>query len=475
MKFEKSLSSSWAKRNQSFFLVTLILLSSILLNHQLLGKPDLRNIIIISVDTLRADHLSCYGYPLQTSPELDKFAADSILYRNFYSLTALTGPAFTTMLTALPPHKHGAKRNGLSIYRKIRTLPEILDRFGYHSAAFISNWPLRKKLSGLHHGFDEYFEVFTKKRWLGVKDPEGRAPDVTREAVAWLEENYKKKPRILMWVHYSEPHAPYINHKGFNFDYSSVPESAYPPGTHMKRIKKYDSEIAFTDHHIGRFIQRLKELGVYEDSLIIFNADHGESFGEHNYFKHGKYLYNSTVQVPLIVKLPGDRFKNTRRDENACMLDIAPTVLSVLNLPILPHMDGVPLIKNGQDDYRPDPDRAIVLEAYRSAVRGRRSQGKFHMKVKPIRYAVIRGPFKLIYNPKPKTYEAYRIPADPFETLSVYNATQTLPMLDRMQTMVLESFDRIGLYIRLNRKKRLETSALSKEDLDKLKSLGYID
>lgn len=475
MNAEKSLSSSWAKRKQSFFLIILVLVLSTAFHHQLFGKPDLRNVIIISVDTLRADHLSCYGYPLNTSPELDKFAADSIIYDNFYSLTALTGPSFTTMLTSLPPHKHGAKRNGLSIYRKIKTLPEILDRFGYHSAAFISNWPLRKKLSGLHHGFDEYFEVFTKKRWFGVKDPEGRAPDVTREAMEWLEENYKRKPRIFMWVQYSEPHAPYLNHKGFNFEYSNVPQSTYPPGTRMKRIKRYDSEIAFTDHHIGRFLQRLKELGIYDQSLIIFNADHGESFGEHNYFKHGKFLYNSTVQVPMVVKLPGNRFKNTRRSGNGCMLDVTPTVLSILNLPIMPHMDGVPLIKNGQDDYRPDPDRAIVLEAYRSAVHGKRSQGKFHMKVKPIRYAVVRGPIKLIYNPKVKTFEAYRLTSDPFETLSIYDANQTLPLLERMQTRVLESFDRISLYIRLNHKKRLETSALSKEDLDKLKSLGYID
>ena len=130
-------------------------------------KPA-KTVIIISVDTLRADHLGCYGYPRKTTPAVDALARDGVLFDRCFTLTPLTTPAFSTMLTSLPPHKHGAKRNGLSLFNQIHTLPHYLKKHGYVSAAFISNWPLRKNLCGLHRDFDSYIEVFGKRRWMGV-------------------------------------------------------------------------------------------------------------------------------------------------------------------------------------------------------------------------------------------------------------------------------------------------------------------
>ena len=175
-----------------------------------------KNIIIISVDTLRADHLGCYGYPLNTSPEIDAFSRDGILFRQSYSITPLTSPAFSSMLTSLPPHKHGSKRNGLSIYKDIRTLPWFLKSYGYTSAAFISNWSLRKRLCGLHKDFDVYIEVLEKRRWMGVLNTEGDARIVSQKAGAWLEKNAEKT--FFLWVHYTEPHAPYVYHRQFHYD-----------------------------------------------------------------------------------------------------------------------------------------------------------------------------------------------------------------------------------------------------------------
>ena len=137
---------------------------------QLEAKPDLKNVIIISVDTLRADHLGCYGYPLNTSPNIDTLSPDSIRFSHCYTVTPLTAPAFSTLFTSLPPYKHGSKRNGLSTYRNVKTLPYFLKRFGYYTAAFISNWPLRKKLLALHKDFNDYVEVFSRKRFLGIFD-----------------------------------------------------------------------------------------------------------------------------------------------------------------------------------------------------------------------------------------------------------------------------------------------------------------
>lgn len=426
-----------------------------------------RNVIIISVDTLRADHLGCYGYPLNTSPAIDALAEDGVLFSHCYTLTPLTAPAFSTMLTSLPPHKHGAKRNGLAIYKKVKTLPQVLKRYGYRSTAVISNWPIRKKLSGLGGGFDAYYEIFTNKRYWGLTNPEGQAPQVNKKAIDWLEKNHKK--RFFLWVQYTDPHAPYIMHRKHKFDYTSVKRSVYPPGTQMKKIKRYDSEIAFTDYHIGRLLDKIKELGLYEDALIIFNSDHGESFGEHNYLKHGKKLYNSTLHVPLVIKLPGRRFRNTVRHENASLLDIGPTIFAGLNIMIRPQMEGLDLF----DQHRDFSKRRILLETYGGMVVFKRKSKKYHLKVKPIRYGILEGSVKVIYNVKNKTFETYRLGADPFETRNVFVA-------DQLEFRGLKDYlkDRsagIADYIKLNRMHRIQRSGLSTEDFEKLKSLGYFE
>ncbi len=435
------------------------------------GKPELKNIIIISVDTLRADHLGCYGYPLNTTPVIDGLAHDGVLFSRCYTLTPLTTPSFSTLLSGLPPHKHGAKRNGLSVFRDIKTLPYYLKRYGYRSTAIISNWPLRKKLAGLHQHFDTYHEVFNKKRWMGMINTEGIAPKVTLKAVEWLEENHGK--RFFLWVQYTDPHAPYIRHKEHKFSYKELPKSTYPPGTRMKKIERYDSEIAYTDYHIKAFLDKLKELGLYKDSLIILNGDHGESFGEHNYFRHGRKLYNSTLHVPLIVKLPGNEGAGTRRGENVCMLDVMPTVFDALGFSHFPkQLEGVPLF----DDERKGTKRKILLQTYGGTVILKRGSYKYHLKVKPTRYGILDGNTKLIYNLKNKTYEAYNLADDRFETKNVYVVDPgQLPELPALKSAVLEKTSRVTEFIKMNRKRHLNDTSLSKEDMEKLKSLGYID
>ena len=126
------------------------------------------NVIIIAVDTLRADHLGCYGYPRNTSPNIDDLAFGGVKFNNCYTPSPLTTPAFASMLTSLPPYKHGAKRNGLSIFDRVKTLPQFLKEKEYNSAAFVSNWTLQKKLTHLDRGFDTYTEILTRKRRLGL-------------------------------------------------------------------------------------------------------------------------------------------------------------------------------------------------------------------------------------------------------------------------------------------------------------------
>jgi arylsulfatase A-like enzyme len=373
------------------------------------------------------------------------------------------------MMTSLPPYKHGAKRNGLGIYKKVKTLAHFLKRYGYRTTAVISNWPLRKKLIKLHDGFDVYYEVFTKKRYLGIMNAEGEAPAVTQKAVEWLKKNHKNRKRFFLWVQYTDPHALYIQHKEFTFDYKNVKPSLYPPGTRMKKIKGYDSEIAFTDFYIGKFIKELKRLGLYKEALIVFHADHGESFGEHNYFKHGRKLYNSTLHVPLIIKLPSNRLKNTRRQENVSIMDIGRTIFSALNLLPHPQMEGADLFEEEASSL----DRKILLETYGGAVHFRRNSKKYHLKIKPIRYGILSGSTKLIYNLKTKSYEVYDLKGDPFETRDIY--LQVSPQVKEMKQALLNKINQLTKYIKLNRLYQLEDTSLSKEDLERLKSLGYFE
>ncbi|UCH96592.1 MAG: sulfatase [Candidatus Aminicenantes bacterium] len=447
------------------FLMTAIMVSGFVLE----AKADLKNIIIISVDTLRADHLGCYGYPLNTSPNIDTLSLDGIRFSHCYTVTPLTAPSFATLFTSLPPYKHGSKRNGLSTYRNVKTLPYFLKRFGYYSAAFISNWPLRKKLLALHQDFDEYVEVFTRRRFLGIFDSEGEAPEVTEKAIDWLEKKHKK--RFLLWVHYTEPHRPYVSHKNFTFDYQHVPAATYPPGTKLKRIKKYDSEIAYADFYIGKLLEKIKSLGLYHDALIIFHSDHGESFGEHDYYYHGRRLYNSTVHVPLVIKLPGSRLKNTVRHEIGSILDISPTIFSILNIPVYSKMEGISLFREGLGSL----ERTILFETYWGSVHRKRKNEKFHLKVKPIRYALLNRSTKLIYNLKKKAFEAYHLKDDPFESQNVVTIGNKNPDLEDMKQALVNSIDRINKYIKVHRLYRLQDTSLSKQDLEMLKSLGYIE
>lgn len=434
---------------------------------QLQAKPKLENIIIISIDTLRADHLGCYGYPLNTSPHIDALAKDGVLFSRCFTLTPLTAPSFSTLLSSLPPHKHGAKRNGLSVYRDIKTLPYYLNRYGYRTGAVISNWPLRKRLSRLHKHFDTYIHVFTKKRYMGMVNSEGQAPVVNTKVMKWLEENYKK--RFFLWVQYTEPHAPYIMHKEFKFDYSNVDPGTYPPGTRMKKIKRYDSEIRYTDKYVGHVIAKLKRLGVYHKSLIILHSDHGESFGEHNYLKHGRKLYNSTMHVPLIVKMPGNTFSGTVRHDNVSLMDVAPSILAILNMHPIKLMQGKAFLPNDT----PLTNHKIFLETYKGTVHFKRKNKRYQLKIKPIRYGVIEGTDKIIYNLKNKSYEAYRITEDPFEIKNLH--TGAGEMFASVKDFLGRWIQRTNKFLKKNLKFRMQKSIISQKDYDALKSLGYID
>jgi arylsulfatase A-like enzyme len=363
------------------------------------------------------------------------------------------------MLTSLPPYKHGAKRNGLSIYTNVKTLPEILGEHNYKTGAFVSNWALKKKLTGLDRGFDIYDEVFTKKRFYGLFSDEGEAPEVNARAYKWLEKNTEEN--FFLWVHYTEPHDPYLYHEKFDFGYDEVDPSNYPKKSHFGKIKNYDTEIGFVDFYIGELLEKIKSLDLYEESLIIFLSDHGESFGEHNYYSHGRKLYNSTLHVPLLVKLPGNEKSSTVIEGNISLKDIPPSILALVSLKDPGWMEG-------EDIFEDQSKRVLFFEAYKGNVLFSKGKG-FKLRVKPLRYGMLNDHTKLIFDSK---YEAYNLEEDRFESKNIYKNPDK--KFKALSNTLVKHIIEVRKYIQLSEKYFKQNSTLTKKELEKLKAMGYI-
>ena len=348
------------------------------------GKDKL-NVLLISIDTLRPDHLGCYGYKRDTSPNIDRMAQKGAIFLNTVSTTCWTLPAHISMLTGTDISVHGVTNDGVSLHRGIPLLAEILQQKGYRTAAFCSS-PYLNPAFGFDRGFDIYhntdlendgFEdtVFLEDRdqWQAVHE-EVTSPRIERLAVDWL--GRQKEDPFFLFIHFWDPHfdfippAPYdtrfdldykgnVNSRHFMFNKDINADMAPRDLEHI--IALYDGEIAFTDYHLGRVINRLKELGLFEKTLIIITGDHGEEFFEHGNKGHRITLYDESVKIPLIVILPGMDLKGIKIARQAGIIDIAATILDFLGLPIKLPMHGrslLPLLE-GEDI---DDDNPLLLE-----------------------------------------------------------------------------------------------------------------
>ena len=291
------------------------------------------NILLVTIDTLRADHLSCYGYHRRTSPTIDALAAEGVRFEQAYCTIPLTGPSHVSLFSGRYPQEHGVRINGVPIPKdsKWLYLPQILQRFGYFNAAFVSAWPLASHLTGLSPWFQIYDQDM--KRRYQFLNSSRFAEDVTPQAIAWLH-NQRVEP-FFLWVHYFDPHAPYHLRKDFADPPANGKAATTPPevSTAMKnRIRRYDSEISYVDHHLGLLLRALDKAGVRDSTLLILTADHGESLGEHDYIGHGRHLYDSILRVPLILRYPGRIEPGKVIDNPVSLLDVTPTILELSGL-----------------------------------------------------------------------------------------------------------------------------------------------
>ena len=424
----------------SFFLIFLLLF--LLLkseNHQHAKDKtgnfpqDKPNILLITMDTTRADHLSCYGYERLTTPHVDRLSREAVLYKNAYSTDSWTLPSHASIFTGKYPSKHGAHFNPdfLSIdpnlYKTERekslhmeedipgsifklseenlTLTEILSEKGYRTAGIIGG-NFCSSIFGLSQGFDFYNETFFNVSkdvkffliyqalsfFFSFEDffaqygyiQKRIASQLNDAAFKWLEKNHDQP--FFLFINYFDAHRPYIPPPAYNGYFGETDKSilmqdnprgdisyitaetnlvvSVVKGSHQLIpeekecvVSRYDGEIRYLDHCLGLLLEKLKALRVYDNTLIIITADHGEAFGEHEQMYHGVTLYEEVLHVPLMIKYPSTSPRKGVVEKRVSLVDLLPTVLSFLNYPIPPEIDGE-ILENS--------DHPIIAENYSS-------------------------------------------------------------------------------------------------------------
>lgn len=293
------------------------------------AKPKPPDVFLVTIDTLRADHIHCFGDQQIQTPALDNLCKDGVHFSQAFTPAPITNTSHATILTGLLPSTHGVTDFGVPLAASHATLAELLKPQGYSTAAFIGAYILDSKVMapGFDRGFD-FYDNFPehpqgKSRWGRV---ERRGMDVSQHAEEWLSAH--PTGSHFVWVHFFDPHDPY------------EPPSPY---SETYKDRPYDGEIAYADSALGNFIAYLQKRGWYDSALIIVVGDHGEGLGEHGENTHGIFLYDSTTHVPLIVKLPGEQSAGKEITAQVRTTDIVPTVLDVLGNAAPAQIDGASL------------------------------------------------------------------------------------------------------------------------------------
>jgi arylsulfatase A-like enzyme len=342
------------------------------------GAP---NLVILMIDTLRADRLRAYGYAAAKTPHIDALAAAGTRYAHAFAQASWTRPSVATILTGQYPSSHGAVHKADILPDRVETLAELLQRAGYHTTAFANNANVTPAFN-FQQGFDE-FHYLAPSLFFWADEPAAQlafygglrllrerffarrvdvhnyyqpAEVVTREVKSWLDQRASATRPFFAFIHYMDPHDPYFVHPYNGEGYARVANPNPPGDVAEKYSRLYDGEIAYLDQHLGALFDDLKRRGLWERTLIALTADHGEEFQEHGGWWHGTTLYDEQIHVPLIVK-PAGRGAGRVVEEFATSLDIAPTLLAAAGAPASPTMQGHVLPLNGG----PAPSRQSVF------------------------------------------------------------------------------------------------------------------
>ena len=395
------------------------------------------SVLLITLDTTRADRIGCYGHPSIETPALDELAHQGVLFSQVMAPTPTTLPSHASILTGLYPVGHGARANGFFRVRdECVTLAEVLSGQGYATAAFVSAWVLAARF-GTNAGFSTYDDdiVTAGEAELNTgpyaDESKGQRSGerTTDAALAWLQAHGRRP--FLLWVHYYDPHRPYE-----------------PPSPYAEAYEHpYEGEIAYTDAQVGRLVQALDESGQADNTLVVVAGDHGEGLGQHGEWTHSFLLYESTLHVPLIMRCGTRLSQGVHVDRPASLVDVMPTVLSLLGCAAPSPMDGVDLTQPPVGERRRFAE-TCAIEASVASLRA--------IRVGPLKY--IHGPIPELFDLAKDVQEDHNLLADRAD------AVRTLH--DQLSSAFGVELDHFG--------PPEPTEALGSGDREMLAALGYV-
>lgn len=440
------------------------------------------NVLVVTLDTTRADHTSAYGYSRPTTPRLVELAKQGVRFETAYAPIATTLPSHTSMFTGLLPRTHGSLKNGLPVNPKLTLLSEVLSGAGYRTSAFLGSFAVSSRF-GLQRGFANYDDHFKDgqckwevSRWEGQKIDGDfcRRGDLTRAvAVEWLQQQgylpkdgaapgTAKRPEqpFFVWIHFFDPHNPY--------DPPEEQAKLFPPlsanPTELERdVANYDGEIHFTDQEVGKLLDALAAGGILDDTLVIVVGDHGEGLMDHGWMLHGLQIYEEAVHVPLIVRWPAKLPKGKTIAEPVELVDLTPTILDLTGVPapaVTPPIEGLSLAAALQGKATLDPQRPILLQ--RRFYAGDNEKG---ISVKGSKHGLRVGDWKYIEAKEENTYELYDLKSDPREKKNLADAKPA--ERDAMAAKLAKTLDGTAVAAPAAR-------TVSPEDQRKLEALGYV-
>ena len=401
-------------------------------------STDELNVILISIDTLRADHLGCYGHPRIKTPNIDRLAAEGVLFEQCTATAPVTLPSHTSLLTGTYPFVHKVRDNGtFRLHEANLTIAEVFKQAGYATAAQVAAFVLNHGF-GLDQGFDAYRDVgFTAATEAGQRNETEIPAEQVTDSTLELLHGVAGRP-FFMFVHYFDAHQPYQAPQRFAEQY----------------INPYPAEIAYVDEQIGRLLAGLDAAGLRKKTLIVLTADHGEGLGQHKEATHAYFVYDTTLAVPLIFRCPGKLPAGKRIAEQVRSIDIAPTILALLKMPPLSDAQGVDLVQvmRGKAAI---PALAAYSETFYT---------KYNLGFSQLRSLRADG-WKYIHGPRP---ELYHLDKDPLEAHDLADAQPA--RVAKMRALMRQLLEQAPCVVTAAQAQR----PVSTQDLRNLESLGYV-
>ena len=459
--------------NKDIKILTLILLVTVLIiisSCKLTKKNPVftpENLIIITLDTTRPDFLGCYGNSQIQTPNIDRFANDSVLFKNAVSQTSTTATSHATIFTGKYPFEHGVIINGKKLPEKENTIAENMREKGYKTGAFIAAYPVAKQF-----GFSQGFDVFDQEGVTGedrgynvgryiykMTDLYRTAEEVNSSMFPWLTENANNN--IFLWVHYFDPHKPLNPPKHFINMYKSVQiDLKHVNKPNRKYIRKYMAEISYMDMHFGKLIEHLKDINIYDNSLIIVISDHGEGLGQHNWMTHCFNVYEEAIKIAYIVKFPRSRYAGTKIDELIDTSTVYPTIMDIFNL------------EEGETSYSKNLINLIKNKSEKLFIEYVYGMRQLYTKevhgTKGVKYFIRTKLWKYILPERSKEQEElYDLINDPYEQ-------NNLILQGEKNNIKLQLKDRLLNFLEKKSKINLHDKVIiNKKTEEKLKALGY--